>query len=709
MATRRLVIFVGDDFAGQAPASGLVGPFAGYAGAQTDFKVWNNGAAAWQSYWPGNNGTTLFGPELLLRSNAPGFASGELLYLFKYQANNAVLCGWDNSKNDTGGSNAGTNYSSFDPELRQAAFTGLMTQLGTALATIPAAGDTAKIEAIVLSFGVLDALAPGGQRGFADALVNLLTRIRARVEEVLGLTPGTTASAPVRFIKIHQQRIGVPDVKGTSNWDVVRQSTELAADLIGAKVVSTDAVQLLSGSCFPDVTGTIEISGNLQKSVFWTPAVAAEPNNPNDLYLFLGDGRLEGDGVVGDPPAYLNGGLPTQIWNPLRSIGSRFETLTIDNCRPCNFGDMFGAEATFAEAAQQFNRRATYIVKACQANYLIPSGPVSPQLFPFYDELAGDWSTRSFFARAIHGWAADAVNALNRFSLSARLRGIVLSIGTWDAWAGRGDLVGTAARLLIASLQAWAKKKLLCSDDVPVVILLPDTRDGKGATAVEIGKARDGLMGLGVRYFDPSSLTRDDDENYTTSSWLLMGTELFAALNSQTFKPAIQPLFSPTRAYLVSGIRLRDVPSETNAQDVIDEAINTVKANFYRRLGKERIEAIKTVAFTRTPSTDEEYLRLLAQTTETKWTRLELMRTLPMSFMDGNVTDQQWQNEAAFRAATGAALASEQKQLRNEIDMAMDVLAGTSEITDEQRARVIVFEGEATSDDDDCGIRGGVL
>lgn len=709
MATRRLVIFVGDDFAGQAPASGLVGPLAGYAQAQTNYKVWNSGAVAWQNYWPGNNGSSVFGPEILLRQNANGFGALELLYLFKYSAS-GILGGWDNSKDDVGVANAGTNYVAFKPELRQAAFTNLMTQLGGALATILASGDTAKVEAFVLAFGVVDAIASTGQKSFCENLLSLFRKVREKAEASLGLAPGDLDAVPVRLLKIPGP--GIPPASGFArmNWDVIKQQTELAAEMLNGVVVPTDSAQLLSSSYYHDAVGEIEVGGNLQRSIFGPAAVASEPANPNDLYLILGDSKLEGDEASDTYPGYLSGGLPTQIWNPHASTSGRFELLTIDNCRPCNIGDMFGPEATFAEAAQQSNRRPTFIVKACQANYLIPSGPSDSTLFPFYDESVGSWDWRSFYSRAILGWASDAAYSLSRFSLTGRLRGIVIGLGTYDAWAGSGKLVGSALALLVQRLQAWAKRKLLTNEDVPVVFVLPDTRDGKGATAQMVADARDSIMALpGARYYDPSGLAKDDDGNYLSSSWLLMGAQVFSALAAQTFKPGAVPLFSPDRAYLIAGIRLRDVPTEANAQEVIDEAILSVKASFYRRLGQDRIDAIKSVSFTRNPNSEAEYLRLLAQTTETKAVRMELMRTMPMSFMDGNVTDQIWQKEAAFRAATGAALASEQKQLRLEIDQALEVLAGKVELTEEQRAKVMVFEAEEDDSEDIGGCQGGVL
>ncbi len=152
---------------------------------------------------------------------------------------------------------------------------------------------------------------------------------------------------------------------------------------------------------------------------------------------------------------------------------------------------------------------------------------------------------------------------------------------------------------------------------------------------------------------------------------------------------ATSPLFIVDVATLKAKLRLSGVPSASDADDIINEAILTVRAGFYRELGSPRVASIQALPFTEDPVTNDQVLRAVANTTEVKWVRAELFRTLPLSFMDGNADQNQvFQDEALFREASQHQLDLERVRLETEIQQNLDLLRGAEDIASEATMRV---------------------
>lgn len=149
---------------------------------------------------------------------------------------------------------------------------------------------------------------------------------------------------------------------------------------------------------------------------------------------------------------------------------------------------------------------------------------------------------------------------------------------------------------------------------------------------------------------------------------------------------ATVPLFVADLDTLKAKLRLSGVAAPSGAEEIINEAILTVRAGFYRDLGKSRIDTLLAISFTETPETNDEILRATASLTEVKWVRSELIRTLPMLFMDGNAQQAQiYHDEAAFRDASQRQLDAERERLLADVRDNLDVLSGDESIGSEVR------------------------
>jgi hypothetical protein len=152
---------------------------------------------------------------------------------------------------------------------------------------------------------------------------------------------------------------------------------------------------------------------------------------------------------------------------------------------------------------------------------------------------------------------------------------------------------------------------------------------------------------------------------------------------------ATAPLFVADLATLKPKLRLSGVPSTSDADDIINESILVTRQKFYRELGGARITVLLAMAFTETPTTDNQILRAVANSTEVLMVRCELMRLMPMMFMDGNADQNQiMQDEALFRDTTSSQLEQMRMQCELDIQQNMDLLAGDEEIASETTIRI---------------------
>lgn len=137
------------------------------------------------------------------------------------------------------------------------------------------------------------------------------------------------------------------------------------------------------------------------------------------------------------------------------------------------------------------------------------------------------------------------------------------------------------------------------------------------------------------------------------------------------------PLFLADEAALKTRLRLSAVPaSALDTEAIIDEAILRARIRFYTDLGATRTNVLVALSFTETPTTDDEILRAICNTTEVKLVYCELLRLLPNTFMDasGDVNSR-WNEEAPTRERGSFDLDTELARCENEVVEAMMLLA----------------------------------
>ncbi len=140
---------------------------------------------------------------------------------------------------------------------------------------------------------------------------------------------------------------------------------------------------------------------------------------------------------------------------------------------------------------------------------------------------------------------------------------------------------------------------------------------------------------------------------------------------------ASSPLFVVDVTTLRGKLRLTGLPTGQDAEKIFDEAVLAGRVRFVRRLGTARIITLQAITFSENPTTDDQYLRALANTTEVQVVRLELMCRLPWLWQDsqGHAL-KSWNEEAPFRELTPKQIEEKRALLEREIEQAMDLLEG---------------------------------
>lgn len=160
---------------------------------------------------------------------------------------------------------------------------------------------------------------------------------------------------------------------------------------------------------------------------------------------------------------------------------------------------------------------------------------------------------------------------------------------------------------------------------------------------------------------------------------------------------ATSPLFVASLTVLKAKLRLSGLAGDRDADEILNEAILTVRTNFIRRLGMPRVTALLAMAFTEAPTTDNDLTRAVANVTEVDWVRWELMRTLPTMFQDasGDKMDV-FNREAPFRQSQRSELVSQATDLMERIEQNLVLLAGDHEAQAETSIQGGVIESDET-------------
>lgn len=160
---------------------------------------------------------------------------------------------------------------------------------------------------------------------------------------------------------------------------------------------------------------------------------------------------------------------------------------------------------------------------------------------------------------------------------------------------------------------------------------------------------------------------------------------------------AVAPMFVASMDVLKTRLRLEGAKTPS-ALGVIDQAVQDVALGFHKKLGLSRITALQAIPYDETPDSEDDFLRLLANSVEQKWVRLLLLRRLPSLFVDASGMRQQaWNDEAGFNAGPEKFLQNEIDRLQAEIDEALVALSGDEDL-DEDIVNVSTIGPDTTPD-----------
>jgi hypothetical protein len=125
--------------------------------------------------------------------------------------------------------------------------------------------------------------------------------------------------------------------------------------------------------------------------------------------------------------------------------------------------------------------------------------------------------------------------------------------------------------------------------------------------------------------------------------------------------------------------RLTNLEGGHTVLEQLDLVIDEARGEFYTRLGLSRLTTILALAEVDPPTTDNDYLYLLAATTEQKMIRRGLLKAVTFLTKEGEGGRiyQEWNDVGAFRDLSAARIDRELARLDDEIDNAFGFLSGT--------------------------------
>ena len=132
----------------------------------------------------------------------------------------------------------------------------------------------------------------------------------------------------------------------------------------------------------------------------------------------------------------------------------------------------------------------------------------------------------------------------------------------------------------------------------------------------------------------------------------------------------VQPLFNADLDTVKARLRLSGVEVGSNADDLIQKALEDVRINLFdenRGLGEATVLALRAVTFVENSLLPAELARTKANNLEITWTRLLLLRKMPMLFMDGSTTTHEMWNEEPLTRAGARQVEAEISRLEDEV------------------------------------------
>ena len=672
MAVRRTILCFGDDTVAGRPASELTPINASYTDAQADCQIWNIQSQAWQALTPGTNtntravASTLWSFESRLREGLRSYYPSATLYVIK-DASTTSVADWR-------------------PQAG-AAYAALLTQVLAAANAAAVAGDTLSIEAIATSVQILDHVRKDWAC-YGDSMFSIIESLRVDLGAISGVSMGSLRNdgglTPVVVLEPH--------------YAYIAQDGRLQHIRMQAQTLENEGARvrvLRSHRYTANADGTyaaqsqVDMAADVAQHLFLRST--SDGSNPESTIVALfGDSTVEGFGPFNSElPAHLQGAISgASIWRPTQ--GS-FATLQagVNNQISVPFNVFHGYEIALADRLRDDHN--VWVVKGTQinsiaANFRGMTGVATP---PSYNRHMISWAAnhRGLSDLYIRGYLVSAIEALRDAGRKPVMGLVVIGLGTNDSLFADADVRGTLPAIegIIAQVREICSDMGVDTSALRFVCTVPPTYSKDAPVPFDtivdedLDLVRAGILDLPNRYEDVNVVDMSSHSSTDLIHPNAAGNNSIAAAIYSVFKSttgnSVQPMFSPSMEHLKKALRLSGVGQDNDALSMIDNAVQSAKARMFGFLGDAKMASLQQIPYTNAPASSSDYLRLVAAETEIKIVRSELIRSLPLSFKDGQSVIQTWNEEGAFRDGGFLQVEKELKRLNEEIATNLGMLS----------------------------------
>lgn len=139
----------------------------------------------------------------------------------------------------------------------------------------------------------------------------------------------------------------------------------------------------------------------------------------------------------------------------------------------------------------------------------------------------------------------------------------------------------------------------------------------------------------------------------------------------------VLPLFTETLADLKVKLRLSGVTMDTDAEQIIEDAVEESKLGIIDALGLSLITTLQAISPVDNPTTTDQVKRLRATLVEVFWVRAILVERLPQLFIDSSGSTMQAYNEEGIIRDVGTGSVRRQaKDLMRKVRANLNYLTG---------------------------------
>lgn len=705
MAARSVILWLGDELMKSTrPASDLVS--YGYDGVQTNSRIWNIQTQAWENLLPGTNtdtvapGSSTFGPEVRARAALLATIPTGFVDHIKYCVTDSTLTFADLRRNPDGTAAGGTLRPCWYPLARDTtAYSGMLAQVKAAAAAAAGAGDTLVIKHVVISLFLAEIFLGVGWRSYGARMLDLINTLRVDLDALASVDIGTFYNAStggpleVTVVAPHAEfSSAYSELQKGIITNMRSQIEAIVSPLFRITVQSTNTLTCTDGLHLD--TASLITLGNALPAKFLPPAATNDTGlEVAEVFAILGDSIFDGSGIA-PHPTFLTGAQPgvkiwardTQTWenaqvgaNNLVSYFPNAGLLSVDVPFGNHLRNHFGKDIYISKVTQIGSHAAPYPERSVYA------------IGPLQDSYTFDWhpATTNGLCDLSLSWLTRGAESLRAQSKAPRLNTIAICLGSNDLILPFGlndhlEVVPSIKQLVRRYIDHAQTLGMVRADQpVKVILAVPTSRIGSPTAPWADGKTvvlRAEFQAwadenLDVRLVDLDPFGTNDGLHLNTQGTIDCALAMFQAWGvSPTSPTTVQPLFVRTKDDLLKALRLSQVPDTNDAKFQIDEAIRNARVNFFTALGASLVNATKAKPFSTQPSTADEIARALASSVEVKMVRAELLRVMPVMFMDGANTVQSWNQEAAFREGSYLQTKSELTRLENEIREGLTML-----------------------------------